>query len=235
MLLNGVVFVDIGDAGHAFFNGAIATRHKAAERFDGALEVRRFIIGHGHDVVEGFIDNAWINHDRTVNEGFELGAHGVEVDRRPEDNHIGLKHLFNHATRTILLGAETRLAGVARTAGGDLLACEGELFHKVPRFTSACYEVIAKGFGVGTLTRATGDNENFLTHNKIFRCERLMGECGGGGEELAEASLGFFANGQFAEEDGGLGRAMEVTSDRGDELEAVGNAQEGEASLGVIG
>lgn len=224
MLLNGVVFVDIGDAEHALFNGAIATRHKATERFDGALEVRRFIIGHGHDVVEGFIDNAWINHDRTVNEGFELGAHGVEVDRRPEDNHIGLKHLFNHATRTILLGAEARLAGVARTAGGDLLACEGELFHPMPRFTSACHEVIAEGFGVGTLTRATGDNENFLTHNKIFRCERLMGECGGGREELAEASLGFLANGQFAEGDGGLGRAMEVTSDRGDELEAVGNA-----------
>ena len=70
VFLDSTTFIDTRDAEHAVFSGALATSHKAAQGFNGALEVGRVIISHGHDVVEGFVFDARVDHDTAINEGF---------------------------------------------------------------------------------------------------------------------------------------------------------------------
>ncbi len=52
---------------------------------------------------------------------------------------------------------------------------------------------------------------------------------------MAEAGFGGGLDGELAEVDGGFGGAVEVAADGGDEVEAVGDAEEGDGGFEVVG
>ena len=101
----------------------------------------------------------------TVDNRFQLGAQPIEIHRRCNHEHFGIRHFFVDNLHIIFLAALVVFAGKARIATDariDFVLVNRDDFDMVPR-RSALHERLHQQIRIAALARATRKNKNIHT------------------------------------------------------------------------
>ncbi|XWX62381.1 hypothetical protein AusDCA_2492 [Desulfitobacterium sp. AusDCA] len=149
---------DTGSVKDAFFmRVGQAFGGEPTQTIDCALQVALIRISCGDDEVKVFARNLRVPGDSTVDERFHLGVHRVKVDRRGQNDYIGLDHFIQDFRHVVLLDTLVS-AGTGFAAGtvSDLSVAQKYFFRVMTRLARPPQEFPAEGVGIASLSGTGG-------------------------------------------------------------------------------
>lgn len=168
---DGTGFKDAGGADRADGFGVFAADPEAVQRGEGAVETGGVFVGHGQDVAEALAGQPGVDHGGAVNEGFELGADGVEVDGGAQDDGVGGEHFPENLRGAVADRAASGAAGtgLAAGAGGDGGVGQAAEEDGVAGVAGAVGHAAAEEVGIAVTAGGGGDDQDGLGHGGNLR------------------------------------------------------------------